>query len=112
MQWLNGHPKIQLLSQSNGYKALMCGLIGLVIFPMGIKAISYANASLHGDRQDVAMARAGKILGTISYVLLAVGICGLLGWLAYKNPSFAQIIGQILEQIAYGILEGLANNDN
>jgi len=69
------HPKIHLFSQSNGYKALVCGLAGLVIFPMGIKAISYANAGLK-ERQDVVMARTGKILGTISYVLLRWGYAG------------------------------------
>ena len=105
------HPKIHLFSQSNGYKALVCGLAGLVIFPMGIKAISYAKARLK-ERQDVVMARTGKILGTISYVLLAVGICGLLGWLAYKNPGFAQAMGQFLAQLGVGILQGLADNSD
>ena len=106
-----GHPGLRMLSHSNGYKALVCGVIGLVIFPIGIKAIGYANAGLK-ERQDVVMARAGKILGTISYVLLVVGICTLIGWLAYKNPGFAQALGQFFAQLALGVLQGLADNSN
>ena len=106
------HPKIQFFSQSNGYKALMCGLIGLVIFPVGIKAISYAKTGLHGDKKEVMMASAGKVLGVISYCLVIGAVIGLLGWFAYKNPSSGQFIGQIIGDFLGDLLEGLADNSN
>jgi len=58
------------------------------------------------------MAHAGKILGIMSYILVASAICGLLGWVAYKNPGSSQAIEQFLGSFLGDLLEGLADSDD
>jgi hypothetical protein len=62
--------------------ALVCGIVGIWLFPAGIAAIVLGRKALHqiqlSDEEGYGLAKAGMVLGYISIAILIVGLLPLL----------------------------------
>jgi len=94
------------------YRALMFGLLGIVVLPLGFKAIEYAGYSRRYSyrmKGQSVMATIGKVLGIIESSLFIGILFALLGWFIYKNPSSGTFFLDMLGAIGQGLADGAGN---